>query len=143
MFKVLSLSAFLAFTPFFLVGQQPDLLEPVYDIPPTIAKLAEAEDFNGEWRRMDRQYRLMIEGAGSEDGLTAAYFNPNPVNVESAELEDTEDDPVIQVVLRDERYPGSTYTLRYLPQFQILVGSYARPNAPASDVYFVREDDLE
>lgn len=92
---------------------------------------------------MDRQYRLAVEGIGSEEGAKALYFNPEPVNVESVSFQQTEEGPVMQVVLRDEGYPGSTYLLRFMPSLQILVGTYSRPGTPPSEVYFLREKDVE
>ena len=60
-----------------------------------------------------------------EDGtLEAQYFNPNPINVESAKWEKYHGDLKITIVLRDQNYPGSTYSINYLPDGDLLAGEY-------------------
>ncbi|MEM0966403.1 MAG: hypothetical protein AAGJ81_09675 [Verrucomicrobiota bacterium] len=120
-----------------------EMLEPPYDIPSAIARPAEVSDFEGEWRRMDRQYELEISDVNSEEGPTAVYRNPDPVKVESAEWIEDDGVPAIRVTLRDEGYPGSFYVLRFLPERQVLLGTYQRPGAEVSNVYFLREEDAE
>lgn len=115
-------------------------LEPKFDIPPTIAKLPEPSDFYGKWLRGDGGYRLEIEAdAKSPTGVTARYFNPEPIKVESATFDPNAEQPTLIVVLRDQGYPGSTYRLIYLAERAVLVGSYQRPGSDASEVYFVNE----
>lgn len=123
-------------------GQQPGIIEPVYEIPTAIARPAERADFDGEWRRMDRRYRLEISAGESGEEPVVEYFNPKPIHVESAEFREEEGRIVLRVVLRDEGYPGSTYRLFFLPERQILLGSYEGGGRPPAEVYFVREEDL-
>lgn len=51
-------------------------------------------------------------------------FNPNPINVGSAKWEESYGNLKIVVEMRDVNYPGSTYTLNYLPDRDILAGEY-------------------
>ncbi|NBB80383.1 MAG: hypothetical protein GVY36_13240 [Verrucomicrobia bacterium] len=94
-----------------------------------------AGQFEGDWTRSEGTYSFEIS---VEDGeVTPRYFNPDPINVESATLVETEAGGLqLQVVLRDQGYPGSTYTLQYIPQYRILAGTYTIPGQPPAEVYF-------
>ncbi len=61
----------------------------------------------------------------NDDGtLAAKYFNPNPINVGKANCDVSSGSLKIIVELRDVNYPGSTYTLTYLPDRDMLAGEY-------------------
>jgi len=115
------------------------------DIPSALAKQPERSDFEGNWLRADGTYRFEIEVADSGEA-TARYFNPSPINVESATFEETNGQPKLTVVLRDRGYPGSTYRLAFVPEHGILAGTYKRPRAQAARVHFLpkpKESDGE
>jgi hypothetical protein len=115
--------------------------EPKYDIPSAIAKLPERSDFYGNWLRADGVYRLKVEPVADDaEGVVAKYFNPNPINVESAAFDAEANEPSLTVVLRDEGYPGSTYRLVYIAEAQVLAGTYARPGSEPSEVYFIKQE---
>ena len=78
----------------------------------------------GDWIRTDGSYLIKINKVNDEGTLEAQYFNPNPINVESAKWEESYDNLKIIIVLRDQNYPGSTYTLDYLPDGDFLAGEY-------------------
>ncbi len=78
----------------------------------------------GEWLRTDASYLIKINNVNSDGRLNAQYFNPKPINVESANWEGYKGDLKIIVVLRDVNYPGSKYTLNYLPDRDMLAGEY-------------------
>lgn len=121
-----------------LFGQEG--LQPPFDIPPTIAKLAERSDFQGSWMRGDGGYRLVIEvNADFPGGASAGYFNPDSINVEYAGFDEESETLQLSVILLDEGYPGSTYELNYLPERGVLIGTYARPGSEPSQVYFVKQ----
>jgi len=141
--RFLLISAFLLITTIAAYAQQAGVLEPVYEIPSTIARPAAAMDFEGDWRRMDRQYELILSDMDSPEGPKALYNNPSPVNVQSATLLEEENNLVLKVVLMDEGYPGSTYVLQFLPERQILFGTYNRPGSEPANVYFLREEDIQ
>jgi len=98
-----------------------------------------AAQFAGNWTRSDGTYRLVlaVDAAGE---VTAKYFNPQPIQVESTALVAYEDVLVVKVVLRDQGYPGSTYELQYLPQFRLLVGRYTIPGQEPVEVFFQRSE---
>jgi hypothetical protein len=78
----------------------------------------------GRWLRPDGGYVLELRDSGDDGSLKAAYFNPRPINVEQAEVRRKDGTLTVFVVLRDVNYPGSTYTLRYDPEADRLMGTY-------------------
>lgn len=112
-------------------GASPELKVPQY-----IAKVPERSDFVGEWLRQDGTYKLTV-AIDKEGKVTAKYFNPQPIKVESATFTGEGQKTTLTVVLRDEGYPGSTYELRYNSSYLILVGKYLMPQQRQQhDVYF-------
>jgi hypothetical protein len=78
----------------------------------------------GDWVRTDASYLIRINNVNKDGTLEAQYFNPKPINVETATLEESYGNLKITLVLRDVNYPGSKYTLNYLPDRDILAGEY-------------------
>jgi hypothetical protein len=78
----------------------------------------------GNWLRTDAGYRILISTLNEDGTLRAQYFNPNPINVGKANWEESYGNFKIVIELRDVNYPGSTYTLNYLPDRDILAGDY-------------------
>jgi hypothetical protein len=118
-----------------------EALEPKYDISPSITKLPQQSDFFGVWLRSDGTYRVEIEPGAAAGSVVARYFNPDPINVETASFDAVEGQPLLEFILRDEGYPGSAYRLIFLPERRILVGTYARPESEPAQVYFVKQDE--
>lgn len=112
-------------------GNAPPLIVPKY-----IAKVPERSDFVGEWLRQDGTYKLTV-AIDAEGRVTAKYFNPKPIKVESASFSGEGQETILTIVLRDEGYPGSTYQLTYNSSYLILVGKYVMPQSGQKhDVYF-------
>jgi len=78
----------------------------------------------GDWVRTDAQYLIRITKLNDDGTMTAQYFNPNPINVGKANWESGYGNLKAIVEMRDVNYPGSTYTLNYLPDRDILAGEY-------------------
>jgi hypothetical protein len=78
----------------------------------------------GSWVRTDANYLIKINKVNEDGTLEAQYFNPKPINVGKANWEESHGNLKIIVELRDVNYPGSTYTLSYLPDRDILAGDY-------------------
>jgi len=87
-------------------------------------KTADKNLLVGEWIRTDASYLVKINRVNDDGSLEAQYFNPNPINVGSATWEESQGSLSITVELRDVNYPGSKYTLSYLPDRDILAGDY-------------------
>jgi hypothetical protein len=78
----------------------------------------------GTWTRTDSPYQLVISDIAEDGTMKAAYLNPNPIHVSKANWVDGKEVISLFVELRDENYPGSHYTLTYLPDRNMLVGKY-------------------
>ena len=78
----------------------------------------------GEWIRTDASYLIIIESIKDDGTLKAQYFNPKPINVGSAIWEENYGNLKVIIELQDVNYPGSKYTLNYLPDRDILAGDY-------------------
>ena len=78
----------------------------------------------GRWQRPDGGYVLAITKASESGTLEAAYFNPDPIHVGKAIAARKAGRIELTVVLQDENYPGSTYTMTYDPADDQLKGTY-------------------
>ena len=78
----------------------------------------------GDWVRTDAQYLIRITKLNDDGTMAAQYFNPNPINVGRANWEENYGNLRIVVEMRDVNYPGSKYTLNYLPDRDMLAGEY-------------------
>ena len=90
----------------------------------TSAKTIDKNLLVGNWLRTDSDYRLQISEVNEDFTLEAKYFNPNPINVGRASWQESYGSLKIIVELRDVNYPGSKYTLNYLPDREMLAGEY-------------------
>ena len=99
-----------------------------------------AERLVGRWVRPDGGYVLDIRSAKPDGNLEAAYLNPRSIKVSRAEWRREEGRLLVFVELRDVNYPGSTYTLDFLPEQDRLVGAYFQAvQQQTFDVEFVRQ----
>ena len=94
------------------------------DVLQSNKKTADKNLLVGDWIRTDASYLLKIINVNADGTLEAQYFNPKPINIGKANWEESHGNLEITVVLRDVNYPGSKYTLSYLPDRDILAGDY-------------------
>jgi hypothetical protein len=94
----------------------------VYAAIPASAPAADL--LKGTWQREDAEYRLVVKAVYEEGRADVEYLNPKPIHVGEARHEAREGRRVLTVVLQDENYPGSTYTLAYDPGNGALQGQY-------------------
>ena len=136
---VIALVAVIAFAVFRLTSAPPA------SAPAPTGGAANAESVSeqrlvGRWLRPDGGYILEIRRAQTNGRLEAAYLNPRPINVARAEWHRKEGRLQVFVELRDVNYPGSTYTLDFLPEQDRLVGAYFQAvQQQTFDVEFVRQ----
>jgi hypothetical protein len=78
----------------------------------------------GKWQRTDGGYIMELNNPTFDGRLTAAYSNPRPINVSRSGWVLEDGNLLVFVELRDQGYPGSTYTLAYQPDTDRLVGIY-------------------
>lgn len=78
----------------------------------------------GKWVRPDGGYVIEIRSVDAYGVAEVAYFNPQPINVSKAEISDDGTALKLFVELWDTNYPGSTYTLTYDADRDVLFGIY-------------------
>ena len=83
-----------------------------------------AQSLIGSWVRTDGGYIIAVRRVDPEGRVDAAYFNPRPINVSRAEAAVKGNTAKLFIELRDEGYPGSTYTLEYDSTNDVLAGVY-------------------
>jgi hypothetical protein len=103
------------------------------------APVPEPSILRGTWMRQDGDYTLEVKSVDPGGRVEAAYLNPKPIRVAAASFQRAERALVLTVELRDEGYPGSTYTLAYDPKSDQLAGRYFQAGTQQSfSVAFVR-----
>ena len=106
------------------------------------SKAGPAVDFNklvGRWLRPDGGYIIEIRNILSGGKMEVAYLNPRPINVSQARVFRKSGGLEIFIELRDQGYPGSSYTLNYHPQQDMMTGIYYQAAMGQSfEVMFVR-----
>ena len=99
-------------------------------------------DFNplvGRWQRADGGYVIEIRRIQADGRIEAGYYNPRPINVGGARASVSGEKTMIELELRDRGYPGSTYTLIYLADKDVLRGIYYHaPSRQNLGVFFIR-----
>jgi len=89
-----------------------------------VAQKTDKTKIIGEWLRTDSDYMIKIVEVNDNGSMLAKYFNPESINVGRANWESISGDLKIIIELRDVNYPGSTYTLNYLADKDMLAGEY-------------------
>jgi hypothetical protein len=111
--------------------------------PPASASAANPafEKLPGQWLRPDGGYILDLRSVDSISGkLEAAYLNPSPIHVATAQAVRDGERVKVFIELRDVNYPGSTYTLTYDPGKDQLTGEYFQAVARETyAVFFIRK----
>jgi hypothetical protein len=93
----------------------------------TVPQKKETPDFDklvGNWVRPDGGYVIEIRKIHPDGKVDAAYFNPQSIHVSRSTV--SEKDGIIElfIELQGKGYPGSTYTLKYNPEYDAMVGIY-------------------
>jgi hypothetical protein len=89
--------------------------------------------------RTDYPYVIDITSVHADGTLSASYYNPRPIHVARAEIREARGKISVFVELQDVNYPGSTYTLDYLPDHDRLRGVYYQAvQGQSFDVEFMR-----
>jgi hypothetical protein len=82
------------------------------------------EKLPGKWLRTEGGYVIEIRSVASDGTMDAGYYNPRPINVSEAKVTQDKDRLNLFIELRDTNYPGSTYTLEYDRDNDVLRGIY-------------------
>ncbi len=93
----------------------------------------------GQWERPDGGYLITIKGVSADGEIDAAYANPSPLPFSRAEASRDGDSIELFFELRAGGYNGSTYTLVYDPEQDVLRGVYYQAVAKQKyDIQFRR-----
>jgi|LakMenE01Jun11ns_1017448.scaffolds.fasta_scaffold9879700_1 uncharacterized protein (DUF2147 family) len=101
-----------------------EVATPTAPAPPAKPDAMPAEKLTGKWQRTDGGYVIEIKSLTQDGKLDVGYFNPNPINVGRAAWQNDGGRVMVLIELSDVNYPGSTYSLEYRPQGDMLTGSY-------------------
>jgi len=82
------------------------------------------QKLKGRWLRPDGGYVIEIRQVDANGQLDAGYFNPNPIRVVSSVAKLDGAALKVHVELNDVNYPGCTYDLTYIPEADLMVGTY-------------------
>ena len=105
----------------------------------SLSKDVAFRDLVGSWRRVDGSYIIDIRRIDANGQMSAAYYNPKSIHVSRAAASLDDGTVSIFMELKDVGYPGSTYTLVYRPQHDILSGFYFQAAVNQTfEVVFVR-----
>jgi hypothetical protein len=109
---------------------------------PDTPALQSAPDFStlvGRWVRPDGGYVVAIKGVDAGGKLDATYANPRPLPFSRAEATRDGNGIAVFLELTAGGYDGSTYTLAYDPEKDVLRGVYYQAVAKQRfDIYFER-----
>jgi hypothetical protein len=111
------------------------------NVPPSAAAQVspDFQKLRGRWLRPDGGYVIEIRGVDADGQLDATYSNPRPIHVAKAQAIRDGAQTKVFIELRDVNYPGSTYTLTYLPEEDQLHGIYYQAlEGQRFEVVFVR-----
>ena len=111
--------------------------------PLIVEPAAQHPDFNvlrGPWIRTDGGYRLTVREITPDGQVQVQYFNPRPIKVARADVAVRKGLVKLFFELKDDGYPGSTYTLYYFAQKDALAGFYYQAvQGQQYEVIFVRQ----
>jgi hypothetical protein len=109
------------------------------DMAPPAGSESGFDALPGLWVRSDGGYLIAIQGIDSSGRLDATYANPHHLPFARAEASREGDTIKVFLELRAGGYNGSTYTLTYDPEKDILQGVYYQAVAQQKfDVHFER-----
>jgi hypothetical protein len=87
----------------------------------------ETPDFDrlvGSWVRPDGGYVIEVSKIHPDGKVDVGYFNPRPIRVSRSTVSEQDGLVKLFIELQDQGYPGSTYTLKYNPKYDTMVGVY-------------------
>ena len=122
-----------------LQSTEPDPKQATVADQSTAGPAVEFDKLVGRWLRPDGGYIIEIRNIQSGGKMEAAYLNPRSINVSQARASRKSGGLEVFIELRDQGYPGSSYTLIYHPQQDMMTGIYYQAAMSQSfEVMFVR-----
>jgi hypothetical protein len=78
----------------------------------------------GVWGRADAAGEINISEVLDNGLLKATFCNPKSINIEKAVWTNSSDVLRIYILFREDNYPGSSFSLNYLAEKDLLLGIY-------------------
>jgi hypothetical protein len=78
----------------------------------------------GVWGRTDGAGEINISEVLDNGLLTATFCNPKSINIEKAVWTNSSEVLRIYILFREDNYPGSSFSLNYLAEKDLLLGVY-------------------
>jgi hypothetical protein len=78
----------------------------------------------GIWGRTDGAGEINISEVLDNGLLKATFCNPKSINIEKAVWTNSSDVLRIYILFREDNYPGSSFTLNYMAEKDLLLGMY-------------------
>ncbi|WYD81999.1 MAG: hypothetical protein V8K32_06345 [Candidatus Electrothrix gigas] len=82
------------------------------------------EKLIGRWNRTNGNYFLEFIPLKESKTVRVVYYNPKPIHIAQTKISSENGAIKVFIKLQDKGYPGSTYTLHYVPSDDILKGYY-------------------
>jgi hypothetical protein len=119
---------------------EPPQTVPSTNAPPVAAQASpDLQKLKGKWLRPDGGYIIEIKSVAGDGKLDAGYFNPRPIHIAKAKASQEGNTTKVFIELQDANYPGSTYTLTYIADRDLLAGVYFQAlQGQSYEVYFER-----
>ncbi len=103
-------------------------------------ELPDFKFFVGEWVRPDGGYIIRVQDIKPDGSVDVGYFNPKEINIAEANVSVWKGLSKLFIILQDEGYPGSTYTLYYYAEKDALAGFYYQATMKQTfEVVFIRK----
>ena len=119
------------------------LIFAILSVGNSAASSGQHTDFNkiiGDWTRQDGGYVIRVNDILPDGTAKAAYFNPSSIKVSEARVSLWKGLVKLFIKLKDEGYPGSTYTLYYHAEKDALAGFYYQAKIRQTfEVVFLRK----
>jgi hypothetical protein len=78
----------------------------------------------GVWGRTDGPGEINISEVMDNGVLKVTFYNPKLINIEKAVWTNSSDVLRIHILLKEDSYPGSSFSLNYLPEKDLFIGVY-------------------
>jgi hypothetical protein len=92
-----------------------------------LTKQTEKQDKNllkGVWGRTDATGVVNISEVLDNGLLKTTFYSPKMINIEKAVWTNSSDVLRIYILLREDNYPGSSFSLNYMAEKDLLLGVY-------------------
>jgi hypothetical protein len=95
-----------------------------YRSPMERCKILDKNLIKGVWGRTDGAGEINISVVLDNGLLTATFCNPKSITIEKAVWTNSSDVLRIYIIFREDNYPGSSFSLNYLAEKDLLLGVY-------------------